>query len=459
MKKLSILRKFYIFSFIFILILIPFFWTLITAINPEFQDMINFDLEEKRNKSELTDINIDNFQTKIENYYNDRLPFRSILIVKYRDITNYIESLYNKNIGPYLLKKKNEIEQKNAPTKEELDRIRIEEALAKLKEEGLNENYHLMDEAVEKYYKNRFGGIDEYDVDNSYYPLKIINERVIQGKDDWFFLNDTLPNYTGANNIKEDKIENYIKPFIKLKQKCDELGKELIFITIPDKNKVYYEYMPTVEIVDPIERTQKIYDYIKNNTDLNYTYMKQELLDYKNKFRLYYKYDSHYNKLGAYIVARKVLNNLGIENEDINNNNITYTDMNIGDLLLIGNINGLAYPPDKDFTVKYKEDVIINKSETGLKNEDGTDLVSVYSSNANIDKKLFYVGDSYRYNIMEYLAKNFDESMFADRTQTTTALCKKMIKESDVIIIESVGRFEETIAKVMAEQVLYVLNS
>lgn len=457
MKKLTILKKIHISLFVIILIIVPLFWFIITKVDKNFEDMINFDLEEKRNKAELVDVTIDNFQTKIEDYYNDRLPFRSFLIVTYRTVNNSLERIYDNNIEPVLLNIKKELDKNKQPTEEELEQMRLKEALEK--EDVLDEGYTLMDNAVAKYYKNKFGGIDEYEVDQSFYPFKLAEEQVILGRDNWLFLNATLANYTGAKNIKEDNIAKYIKPFTKLKQKCDELGKQLLFVVVPDKNEVYYDYMPTVEIVDPIERVQRINNYVVENTDLDYIYMKKELLKYKKKFRLYYKYDSHYNKLGAYIVARKIFDKLGIEQPEFGYKDISYIDHNIGDLLLLGNIDGNTYPPDKEFTINYKPEIISEKSETGLKNEDGTDLISIYSSNANTGRKLFYVGDSYRYNIMEYLSKNYDESVFADRSQTYNESCKKMIKEADTIIIESVGRFEEIIAVTMAEMVYAVLNS
>ncbi len=58
-------------------------------------------------------------------------------------------------------------------------------------------------------------------------------------------------------------------------------------------------------------------EYIKNNTDIKVVYPKEELLKYKGKYQLYYKYDTHWNSLGAYIGYTELTRILNIDNKSI----------------------------------------------------------------------------------------------------------------------------------------------
>ena len=84
-------------------------WNVLTKFsykNPQIMESLDFDLNEKRLKATISEpVNLETITFELENYYNDRIPFRSILITLKRNIDKILEEPYIKNIEPILLKK------------------------------------------------------------------------------------------------------------------------------------------------------------------------------------------------------------------------------------------------------------------------------------------------------------------------------------------------------------------
>ena len=83
-------------------------WSLLSWLNigyPSIMETLDFDLNEKRNKATLSEaIDLSKVTYEVENYYNDRLPFRSVLISFKRYLDAKIEEPYKDNIEGKLLK-------------------------------------------------------------------------------------------------------------------------------------------------------------------------------------------------------------------------------------------------------------------------------------------------------------------------------------------------------------------
>ena len=73
--------------------------------NPKIMEVLDFDLNEKRNKATMSEpIDLSRVTYEAENYYNDRIPFRSVLISFKRFLDAKIEEPYKANMEGVLLK-------------------------------------------------------------------------------------------------------------------------------------------------------------------------------------------------------------------------------------------------------------------------------------------------------------------------------------------------------------------
>ena len=434
-------------------------WSYFELTNNKILEEIDIDMNENRNKAELDDVNIENFGQKFENFYNDRVPFRSFALNLYREIDKTIEDPYEKTVEIELLKlKQNAFGVKallrvvDNKTKSFMGIFFINGSENKVNDdiEGINENNKMMDEAVKKYYAlgRNLNTVDYYD--DSFFPFKVYSNNVVRGRTNWLFLNDTnIDEFTGVNNLTKNGVKEYVKKYIELNRLLkNKIGKKLLYVVFPEKEEVYPEYMPTVDIVEDEERIIKIRDYLATNSEVNYIYPKEELIEYKKLYRTYYKYDTHWNHMGAFIGNEACKRALNMELATMSELNIKRTkDTVIKNLLPMANIADEGFEDDFDYSIEYKPEVNV---DIIVENEN----FSQYTSSSTNKEKLFYLGDSFRINLIPFMRKDYAKSSFCYIGVEFKDETIKALNEADIIIIEAVGRFEKATMQTMTEILL-----
>ena len=270
-------------------------------------------------------------------------------------------------------------------------------------------------------------------------PVKYVGEKVIEGKDGWLFFDENIKEYTGESTITEKEIKKHTEKFIKLKKLVeDTFNKKLIFIVFPEKEEVYSEYVPSFNIVEEEERVLKIKKYLEENTDVCFLYPKEELINAKDYFRVYYKYDNHYNKIGAFIGNEVLKKEIGIEETKLSDMVITRKKIDTGNLILLSYNKDEKKDDDFDYDIEYKKN--INVAQMRDKEE-----YQKYLSTAEHKKRIVFIGDSFRFNLIEFMQRDYNDTTFmfiGQKTYSDEQL--NDILNADVIILEAVERFEKT---------------
>lgn len=101
MKKF---RGLQIFIFILLIVLPPFAWAELRVFLPEAYEAFSEDLGENRNKASIKFGELLTSGDSLNDFYNDRVPFRSFIIKTLRQADAYIEAPYNESIAPKLMK-------------------------------------------------------------------------------------------------------------------------------------------------------------------------------------------------------------------------------------------------------------------------------------------------------------------------------------------------------------------
>ena len=79
-------------------------------------------------------------------------------------------------------------------------------------------------------------------------------------------------------------------------------------LILPDKNRVYGEYYPdSIKKMAQKGRGEQTYQFLYNKGTIDVIYPLNELLAEKKKNLLYYKNDTHWNPLGAFIAYRQLI--------------------------------------------------------------------------------------------------------------------------------------------------------
>lgn len=138
----------------------------------------------------------------------------------------------------------------------------------------------------------------------------IESTQVLLGKEDWLFYKSTedgdpISDYQGINHYDEATMQAYADKLTNERNQFTNYGIDFYILSIPNKSSVYPEYMPdTIERKDTTSRTDLLMKYLEENTDLNVVDAKPALVKAKKKKPVYYKSDTHFNQIGAFVTVQ-----------------------------------------------------------------------------------------------------------------------------------------------------------
>lgn len=452
-KKIITLQKnqkrdktvFPIIIFLFLIIAPTIMWGIFSIMSMQGSDImtvVDYDLGEKRNKATFSEIiDINNATAELEKVYNDRIPFRSFIIDKKRLIDATIE----KNYG-------------------EVEKVLMNILSGGKARQGVIQATTVdgkinlyMDDAVDIFLGH---GLKKDEVDTYFegveIPIKFSdNKKIIVGQSNWLFLNgENIAYYQGKKELEDNAYATYTAPYSAIKNLLKNYDKEFAILVCPEKEEIYSEYMPTMEILDEKERPYRISDYIATNSDVIYVYPKKEILDLKSKYRLYHKYDSHWNGIGSYIAYETLMKKLGIEVPVLRDINVKKIPDTWTDLVYLSNMS-FDTKDTFDYEIDYK-----NYINTEVIYEDPiTKNLSKVKSTAENDRKIVLIGDSYRLYIETFLSKDFSSVTSFSYLQLGDTRLTEALKEADIIIFESVERNESYILPEMCQRVYQLFTN
>lgn len=269
----------------------------------------------------------------------------------------------------------------------------------------------------------------------------IIHGGVLLGKDKWLFPKDLTEKYIGIEkyNFTEKELEKAKNNLIHFRDELKKKNIDFIFMVCPDKQSIYFEYMPDYIKRKSIKSGTDIFvEYIKNNTDIKVVYPKEELLKYKDKYQLYYKYDNHWNNLGAYIGYSELMKSLNIYVDNIDNVNIKSLSANERFNFDIYHYNDLANLLGLSKIKYYNNDkayIISNYITKNYYVKDGFLYNSKAYSNEN---NIMMIKDSFSLNMIDYIATEFKQSEFI---LTYSFRNEDILKyKPDIVVFETVER-------------------
>ena len=241
----------------------------------------------------------------------------------------------------------------------------------------------------------------------------VFNRIVFLGKEKWLF-----HKWNNTYSFNEEELETAKNNLIHFRDELKKKNIDFILLICPDKQLVYPEYVPNyIKGKLPNNGTEIFVEYIKNNTDIKVVYPKEELLKYKDKYQLYYKYDAHWNTLGAYIEYTQLMKSLNLYIDNIDNVDIKTFDGNQSYNLGIHQYNDMAYLLSLSSLKYYNDDRTYIISNYITKNYDTNYFISWnnFSFNSKYYKSknnIMIIIDSFGLNMIDYIATGFKQSEF-----------------------------------------------
>ncbi|MBR6238128.1 MAG: hypothetical protein IKQ83_03685 [Lachnospiraceae bacterium] len=518
MKKSSLIK---VIIFISVLILPTLLWgvklvfTDKAEINESYARM---EATENRSLSKWPDNAADkDYTSKLESYFNDRVPFREKIIDFGHKFNGSMEQAYTGGIQPVIIRlfygnrgsdselaqtdgydteevavadaDEQVTDEADTVNKDEHDYVEKERVEATCEEEGyilyectdcgdtykesipaLGHKEELIEQAEASYteyghslYKCSVCGKriwKDYEpklTDTSYFPLKVENNYTVMGRQGWLFYRGdaSLKYYTGENVLDEAQMKERLDALISLKKVCDDKDIKLVYMIIPNKEIVYPEYMPTMDIVSERKKNEIFAEYVKKNSDVNLIYPLEELKEAKKYYNTYYAYDTHWNEYGAFVGTMALYDALGMETIEASQADAERSQLVAYGLVLTGALTPEDYSGSEDYIVNYKPDLELVYEE-GEKNYLFS-YTNVYKSEAlaENDERIVFIGDSFREWMIPYLSKDFTHTCLVQRDNIPDIADE--IKQADILVVSAVERFDEDIyARI--PQIIRILN-
>ncbi len=139
-------------------------------------------------------------------------------------------------------------------------------------------------------------------------------DSVVRGTDGWLYYTDSLDDYQGRNLMSGRELFNLSHTLGMVQQTLADQGVQFLFAVAPNKNTVYPEHMPWYDsgIATTENNLERLVPYLEKE-EVHYADLKtllQEAAETSER-ELYHERDSHWTGEGAFMAARKMMDEAG----------------------------------------------------------------------------------------------------------------------------------------------------
>ena len=263
------------------------------------------------------------------------------------------------------------------------------------------------------------------------------NEKAFMSKENWFFykLDNGIKNFQNAILFSQwelNAITNYLNGF---QEWCKKRNKKFYVVIAPDKNKIYGEYFYDLkkQRPDSESKTQQLLNHLQKNSNINVVYPRDILLNNKGKGLLYWKNDTHWNRLGAYYGYLDIIKRIQQDFPQIPQAQIIgFTEENHlkGDLIKM-------FSPSQQFEDPTIYKIPVVKDTSSCQEKGSSRDISCKNKNGRLNLVMFR--DSFTTSMIPYLAQSFKNARFLWHYEISPEDFSAM-KKADIIIYEIVER-------------------
>lgn len=334
-----------------------------------------------------------------------------------------------------------------------------------LSDEELNDNkYASIISNIEKIWSERFPYSNELGMIDSrttyLFTREISSDNVILGKENWLFYNssgtinayskteDTMADYRGAYYHTKDEMDIIANEVIDVQSYLDKHKIKFSLLICPNKSSIYYEYMPETYERAESTRTDKLVEYLKKK-DINIIYPKEQFLEDKDMYQLYYKYDSHWNKLGAYDAYSMILKSWNINNKcifdaEVKEKNLSenYHHSAKADLAAMIGLRNDFFDDEIEYCISNRQ-IDWEKYEF---EQEGGEYSHFFNEEARINKTVLLIGDSFQSALIPALMDDFSDVYVCFRRNYTVDMLERFCP--NYVIVEWAERNSADVSKI-----------
>ena len=289
---------------------------------------------------------------------------------------------------------------------------------------------------IDKHYNNQFGLKSEMVNIFTGFKIDVLNEdplpnRAITGKDGWYFLgnqyNELFNDGFGNFDYTESELLQIKQYLQNLKEGLASRGVEFYIVVPPNKHRVYSENLP-YQLHQKDTRLEALNSYLKKEMDFNIIDLRDTLIANKKDHLLYYKTNTHWNDIGAFIGYQKTINVL-----DPSIPKISLSDYTIAsDTIKRGDITEMINLKSNESTI-----TLHKKISSQVKSIKSTYRFKRFK-NYNRDKILVMYGDSFSTAWIPFFNESFGETIYLRGYNVDYNFIDH--KKPDIVIFEVIER-------------------
>ncbi len=245
---------------------------------------------------------------------------------------------------------------------------------------------------------------------------------------------NAIADYVGINLYTEDQLKTIADMYQEVSAYFRDNGQEYLLFIPPNKEQVYAEYMPSNIRRDTDKcRTEWAVEYLQEKTDVQVIYLKDVFLQSKGSYPLYFKSDTHWNDIGAFIGAQAINRQLQGTAPGLDDVEITPAANRAGDLAEYLGIQD-DYTDDIDYQIEgYSPGVTVQLEEA-----EPDEAYYHHTSDAPDQRSVLMLRDSFGLAMMKYLAASYADVKVVNSAERAREIIEK--EKPDIVIEEIIER-------------------
>ena len=236
------------------------------------------------------------------------------------------------------------------------------------------------------------------------------NEQVIVGKEGWFFYTGggTVDEMLGVHVFTEAEMEEILRNLLAVRERYADRPEDFAVFVAPDKEKIYSQYLPEVyENKTNTSRAAELVRYIREHSDIRVVYPVEELKrEAEGSVPLYYKTDTHWNRLGAFVGVQALIDCLGGRSCSLSELIVSREEDRAGDLALLAHLPEQYYEDQDPFFTGYYDEANVSVLVEDLS---GRGIRKAANEKPADERKLVMVRDSFGDAMNTSLCRYFKE--------------------------------------------------
>lgn len=267
------------------------------------------------------------------------------------------------------------------------------------------------------------------------------DQRVVIGDDGWLFFNGVLSERGSASRALGDWMFSeedlaIIKNNMEVNERIfNSQGVEFAVFIAPNKEAVYIDKIPEkYRRISDYTAVDQLVDYLKENTDINVIYPKEEIMEFRKNnpdIITYRKLDTHWNNVGAYIGAKALADAIGEYLPPIDEVNIDGTVVDEGgDTSSIQNV--IIKKGDMSYSITGFSDVETKCTESDFWHN------LCYETEGSNGKTMVMRRDSFMTAMAPYISTCFKKGRYVHKDNFNGQYV--FDEDADIYVVESVER-------------------